>query len=396
MGIHEIENKQYIKLKKAHAVENGKYVKLPKAYVVENNKYVKCWSRFDARFVGASVNGSYASFDGLEWSRQSMTTLGLSVAYIAFGNDIFVAAGWGGKVSYSEDGLTWTTQTLSVSGHTISGTTTVSFCNNKFIYIAACNTVETVVFESSDGKGWTYIGVIPKNYSCFASTVNTSIVYANYKGSMYYIVGTQMYDNDTSGGQYRHSLWYSSDCLTWTKITTGKGASSLWAIDQLYAVNDILYCFAGYSYYDGSDDAYEAVRVYTFNSSWNLYPAETGSTNKYICASTYNYDTGEFAVITSNYGAEGTVMAITTNRGKLTNVYTNIPVITGSKGVTALAYGNGKYIAICKNGTFNSSSNGISYSSDGINWTVISNTFYGGINSNPIIDATSKNFIFAR
>lgn len=420
-GMYAVVGNSTKKVKTAYCVVGGVTKKLKAVYAVVDGKTRLIWDggSMDPMFVGVGRYGSYTSKDGITWSRTyfSSGTIGGNTPTLAAGNGVYVMLGPKGTIGYSTDGLTWTMQTLSISGYKFinavgygNTNSRVSFCNGKFIAIVSgyttSNDAATLVLTSVDGKTWTNVGTIAKNYADFATNMVSNIVYANYKGTMYYFIVLSGYDNDVAGGRTKHSLWYSSNLTSWTKISNTGAAKYLYAVDKLYSINDTLYCTAGYCFYDGSDDEFRPPRVYYFDSSWQFVPGATDTSAdyryKYINGSTYNYDTGEFALVISYYGTTqvgtGSRFIVSTNKTQsMTMKSSYIPMPTNGRCIYALAYGAGKYTAISVTANPSISSaekNGVSYSTDGgSTWTVLSGMFY---QEYPIDDMSSKNYDYFR
>lgn len=146
-------------------------------------------------FVAAGAGGKIASSpDGLTWTSLSNTASAADLNAVAFGGSIYVAAGAGGVMLYSTDGINWTAAT-SATGNNINGLATNGL--NGFVGVGAGGTI----VYSSNGTTWTA-----------ATSGTTNDLLAVTYGSVGFVaVGT--------GG----TLLTSADGVTWTAVASNTG-----------------------------------------------------------------------------------------------------------------------------------------------------------------------------
>lgn len=108
-------------------------------------------------YVCITTYESYYSYDGISWSKSQMYTDWWRC--VAFGNGRFIAAGVGGAVSYSRDGVIWE----SISGVHPEEVSWNGLCYgaNRFVAID-----RQQVYTSIDGTDWNFIQSIPVNEAC--------------------------------------------------------------------------------------------------------------------------------------------------------------------------------------------------------------------------------------
>lgn len=108
-------------------------------------------------YVCITTYESYYSYDGISWSKSQTYTDWWRC--VAFGNGRFIAAGVGGAVSYSRDGVIWE----SISGVHPEEVSWNGLCYgaNRFVAIDRYQ-----VYTSIDGTDWSFIQSIPVNGAC--------------------------------------------------------------------------------------------------------------------------------------------------------------------------------------------------------------------------------------
>lgn len=348
------------KVNKKYAVIDGKTRKIKKEYVVIDGKTRLCWSGFEPKFVGLARNNcTLYSTDGIAWVKNTSLALDLDNTNfrhtIAFGNETFVFIAKSGTVGYSADGITWTTQTLSLSGYTLTNGS-ISFCNGNFVVLITAGT-KTAVYKSTDGKTWSYIGLItPYSYYALSNCARGNIVYATYNGNKYYIIGLHNYTNDNTSG-----LWYSADLLNWTRIS-GEGMSNYY---DSFEINGV--------YYGVVANSNEKISIFKFDSTSKniLSCCVIGDSSYTYCRGViYNHDIGEIAVVASDGGNVNRLYITNGKTSSFLQKAYSIPMLNSSlSSIDGICYGAGKYVAFYRTGSSSSASVCISYSNDGITWT---------------------------
>ena len=250
------------------------------------------------------------------WTAVSDSKFSTSNIYsVCYGNGKFVAVGNGGKIAYSYDGISWT----AVNSLTTTLIRGICYGNGKFV---AAGDGGKIAY-SSNGITW---GLV--SYSKFSTYNFQSVCYGNGK---YVVVG--------SSGK----IVYSSDGSNWTLVSDSKfGTSSIYGI-----------CYGNGKFVAvGSDGkmAYSTDAV-----SWTLVAESRfdNSTIHGVC-----YGNGRF-VAAGFLGAARSEVG--TGWIKVSDSGLDSFTIYG------ICYGNGKYIAAGNQGK-------IAYSSDGISWTLVSDS----------------------
>jgi hypothetical protein len=229
MGLYYNGNKiaqPYINGVKYNAYYNGQKL--------WNNTPVEPVKRF-VMFAYGSKTGAYSDNNGTTWKTMTITNNQSSEpGYLAFGAGKFVSLGSGYNAHYSSNGVIWTK--LSLTTDIILNRYGLKFENGKFV-AATTNGI----YSSTNGINWTqhttpntyllcygnnkwlrsdYFGLqqvsFSTNLTSWSSVTNTgisnvwinSIAYGNGK----YVAGGY--------NQYTGSLWYSSDGITWTNVTS--------------------------------------------------------------------------------------------------------------------------------------------------------------------------------
>lgn len=156
--------------------------------VYGNNKFVTIAGSYD----GVSSNTSAYSTDGITWTASTLPSSADWLA-ITFGNGKFIAIATNSKVAYSEDGISWSED--SIYEYTNSWIS-VACGSNRFVVISSFGDFA----YSEDGIDWT-TSSLPSINGTYCS-----IIYENDK---FVVVG-----NDTN------ELLYSEDGINWTKTTS--------------------------------------------------------------------------------------------------------------------------------------------------------------------------------
>jgi len=321
-------------------------------------------------FVAIGYGGTIVtSNDGVKWTiRISGVTNDL--LGIAWGANTFVVSGKGGLILTSPDGITWNRQNSSGER---GGILCVLWTGSKFVgfsdyyYHAYWD-----VLESSDGVNW----------AIYMS--DTKITNAAF--------GLKKYIGWTAG---QSNLYTSSDGLGWTNLGSSNDyfEDIIWADSQFIAIAT-----------DSSDpgailksaDGVSWLKIGSAILTFNFYNMNTGSNHILHAGNQYVVSGQTGSISTSPDGISWTKR----NRGTVNNLKCvvwdgNQFVTAGDSGTTitshdgtswaetvvnggnidfrSLAYGNGRYAAICNIPTAIT----IMSSSDGIDWqTSLTNAFW--------------------
>ena len=131
-------------------------------------------------FVAVGYNGKLAtSTDGITWTqRTSNFGTGNYIYSVTYGNNMFVAGGTSGKLATSTNGITWTQRTSSFD-YTIYD---ITYSNNMFVAVGYAGELAT----STDGITWTQRDSSFGNYTIYGIThgvVNGSSMFVAGGGS---------------------------------------------------------------------------------------------------------------------------------------------------------------------------------------------------------------------
>jgi len=110
-------------------------------------KLISCAVYGDGKFVAIATNQSMVSENGTEWTR-SENIFPSPIKDIEYFNNMFIAAGYSGRVYYSLDGLSWLEGTTPTNQILLS----ISHDGSHIIAVGASGTI----IKSSDGITWTY------------------------------------------------------------------------------------------------------------------------------------------------------------------------------------------------------------------------------------------------
>jgi len=257
-----------------------------------------------------------------------------SISAIVYGNDRFVAVG-GIKMSTSTDGINWTAETEGPFG--TRGISAIAYGNGKFV-ISEGNTIPKMAY-SSDGITWTVINN-PFNTSGYIAPIT--------------------YGNDKFVAAIGNKMAYSSDGVTWTYVTDADKLFSFIVNGSITTRGSISgIAFGNGKFVAGGDDGYLPNRTLKIATSsdgvtWTVVKADTFTILGQIL-----YGNGKFV----SWGENG-ILAYSTDG----ITWTDVPVTanpfyngTSSGTINAVAYGNGKFIAVSKSM--------VAYSTDGATWT---------------------------
>ena len=250
------------------------------------------------------------------WTKVSDSKFSTSNVYsVCYGNGKFVAVGNGGKIAYSYDGISWT----AVNSHTTTPIKGICYGNGKFV---AAGDGGKIAY-SSNGITWSLV-----SYSSFSTYNFQSVCYGNGE---YVVVG--------SSGK----IVYSSDGSNWTLVSDSKfGTSNIYGI-----------CYGNGKFVAVGSDGKMAYSTDAVN--WTLVAESRfdNSTIHGVC-----YGNGRFVAAGFSGAARSEV-----GTGWIKVSDSGLDSFT----IYGIYYRNGKYIAAGNKGK-------IAYSSDGISWTLVSDS----------------------
>jgi hypothetical protein len=292
----------------------------------------------DADDDGGGGGGGGGGGASLGWTKAAGSSDIFGANYpikaITWGGGKFIAGGYGGKIAYSPDGITWTAVTgnpfnsNSISGIAWGG----SAGNEKFV--AVSSTVRATI-HSPDGVNWTYED---DQLNLYASDHFNGIVWG---GGYYIAVGVEM------SGQ---TIKVGAIAARSATGTNGWGRRFNTAILG-HTLNGIVY--------DGSK--FVAVGY----GGKVVYSSDNGATWTAVSDSVFSgYGVSEINGIA--WGGGKFVTAGDAGRMAYSSdgvTWTAVSDSTfGSEDIKGIAWGGGKFVAVGEN-------NKIAYSSDGVTWT---------------------------
>jgi hypothetical protein len=300
------------------------------------------------KFVAVGDKGKMAySSDGVTWTAVKNSTFaneyGIEAA-IAYGKDKFVAGfclGLGdvdpmGQISYSLDGINWKRVT---DDNYYMGVKNIVWGNDKFLG-GDCGSGSTYIY-SSDGITWKH-----NIHSCGGEGGSGIFSWGSNK---YVYAGCHSWDG---AGNYSYNIWFSSDGITWADsgkipIIESFISAIAWGNGVFVAGSgdgQIVYSSDGISWknqYPSTPRKQEpSNNAPVTNSPFGnnrIYSIAWGSDKFVAVGGTYTYskDKGKYVVADGKiaYSLDGITWT----------VVKNYPF--GKSGTTAIAYGNGIFVA---------------------------------------------------
>jgi len=299
---------------------------------------------------------------------------------IAYGNGIFVSVGtlgYGSKIAYSNDGINWNVVNDPSLLNKENEISSISFCRGMFF---AGYSKEKILY-SNDGINWKITDILCNKFDYFKKIVD--IAYGN---------GIFVALTDSINGEYA----YSFDGLKWDYERYNNGIS----YNAIAFGNDLFIKVHDYgreSFSDGVTRGRIAVsntkkRDWRNDLIWDYYESE-------IFASEDKNDSGGGdigGIIYVNnkfiiWGGESDVSYYNRKKHDSKIAYSSdgkywIPVLNttfGQDAIYDITYGNGRYVAVGKNGK-------IAYSTDLINWSAVLDPAFGFSNIHKIIYGNNK------
>ena len=266
------------------------------------------------QWLAFNLGGVITSTDGLSWARR---TIPVSVALwgAAYGNNLYVIVGAGGKIITSPDGATWTERTSGVA----TDLRKVAFNNGTFVAAG----LSGVILSSTDGLSWTR---------------RTSGVTLNLYG-VGVIKGSFVVAGDTG------TVLTSTDAATWTPATVENRTTNF-----LFAT--------------GADNEGlllgRAGEVYTATSATNYKRVSAGTSDNRTAVI---FAGGKFVAVGQAIDplARNAVLApvmVSTDGATWTRATAN----SGFTNLNDVTYGQSRYIAV-------GDTNGLYSSPDALTWT---------------------------
>jgi len=272
---------------------------------------------------------------------------GVSAIYgVAYGNGRFVAVGGPlgseKQIAYSDDGVTWTASTDHPFGNGMINA--VAFGNGKFVAVGSGINNKSMTAYSTDGVNWTAVTNI--------TSPNSNILDIVWGADKFVI-----------GGQ--NGMAYSADGVAWTTVPNSNAFDSMierigWGDGKFVAgTKNIAYSQDGITWTKAADDSFSMDLVSKTDGRIHSFAYGSG---KYVAVG--RYITGIVGYQEVQYSR----IAYSTDA----NNWTVVDDTTfGSAAVSAVCYGNGKFVA---GGEIDGK---IAYSTDGENWTAVTDNNFG-------------------
>lgn len=297
------------------AVTTVEAVSLGGSVAVETNNWISIAygnGRFVAVASAGSGNRAMYSDDGINWTSSTVSSSNwLSVTY---GGDKFVAVATN-SIMYSTDGISWS-DAAAVSGNWYS----VTYGNGKFVAVAEYSSATgQQVMYSSNGISWTTASGIPTNQWC-------SVTYGN--GKFVAVANTQS-----------NRVLYSTDGINWTATASADDSYRWWSIT-----------YGNGKFVAVERDSYGKVMHSTDGINWTLASAAEPNSWRSV---TYGND--KFVAVS----ASGSNHVMYSYDG-INWTSTGQSQSDGWQGVT---YGGDKFVAVAGAGDER-----VMYSYDGISW----------------------------
>lgn len=301
------------------------------------------------KYVAIKAGYSATSEDGITWTAHTLTITG-ELEQLCFGNNVFAAIISGEKTAVSSDGVTWEEVTVGID--TGSYITCLTFGDGVFM-LATYNSGPsqndvTSIFTSEDGKTWTKIHGFEERFQ------SEALCYGN---------GTYLMVSVHPNTEF----FVSTNGTDWSNV---KPQDFFPSIGEHFYVSSYSVCYGGdrfvVLYGNGSQQNYA---FYSYDAkNWMAAKLDTGYSNK-VFDSVF-YGNGKF-FISSDTGIVKTAVSvnkpISDNLGIEVSapdlnprIYGELPSAGEWRSVT---YGNGKYVTLQYN------SDSAAYSTDGKTWT---------------------------
>jgi len=274
---------------------------------------------------------------GPQWKTVLNSSFGpTNISAIAYGNNVFVAGGYNGKMAYSADGVTWTAVTTQADNPFWRGEQdyiySIAFGGGKFVAVGpggddSSDNSYTIAAYSTDGKTWT------KGNFGSATDKSTSSFTLSYCKDMFVARG--------SSSQYVTS----TDGLTWEDKGSGKIP-----IQTIAYGNDIFVAGADNMFYGSPLSKGTKIAISPDGGTWNgsdttwvlkdVSGSFTGIPADDIAFRKIIFENGKFIAL---FGK-----TLTTSAGKITTstdgVTWTTPVSSTMVNPLSIVYGNNKFV----------------------------------------------------
>jgi len=256
----------------------------------------------DGLYVAVGYSGKLTtSTDGTTWTARTSGFGTTSIQGVTYGDGLYVAGGYSGTLTTSPDGTTWTTRTSGFGSTAIRG---VTYGDGLYVAVGDSGKLTT----STDGTTWT------TRTSGFGTTTINSVTYGD---GLYVAVGRD------------GKLTTSTDGTTWTTRTSGFGSNAIYGVTY----GDGLYVAVG---------NLGNLTTSTDGTTWTTRTSGFGTTR--ILGVTYG--DGLYVAV----GYSGTLTTSTDG-----SAWTTRTSGFGTNAIYGVTYGDGLYVAVGSLGTLTTS-----------------------------------------
>ena len=281
----------------------------------------------------------------------------LYINSVAYGNNLYLAAGVNGQMYTSTDTVTWTSRSVGASDNI----TAVAYLNATYV----AGTMDGSIYTSTDGTTWTartsniavgnqinYLGYLNgkyyTGYSNHVSRTNLPGWYYNTSSGVYAAAASPLYSGWTnlrSSDFYTGGIQTSTDLITWT-------ANSMITPPGLTGINSIAYTGSQYITANGggvNNLVYSSPSYYSYAPYSNLSANAFFSKDLFSFASNTYLGNGNYGVVDVAYNNGWICIATNASPANAYNVWVSSDGVTWSTFQIAIPfstylYGNYMYI----------------------------------------------------
>lgn len=161
-------------------------------------------------YIAAGQGGSlYSSPDGITWTSRTSGFGTNPINTVSYGNGLWVAVGSNGTITTSSDGITWTARTSQFGTNNIVA---VYYGNGLWVAVGNLVSAGYGISTSPDGITWT-----ARTVTGTIGAVGQSVYYANG----YWVI---------AGANSTNNYAYSTNGTTWTAAASGSGGNHSFCI----------------------------------------------------------------------------------------------------------------------------------------------------------------------
>jgi hypothetical protein len=320
-----------------------------------NGYYAISTTRKSGSGLGSGpVTVSYLSADGITWAENQ------NAENLSYSNGIYVGinyyAGIPYSYNYSSDLINWSQ--VPLPQETVWNSLT--FSNNKFISVGSSN----VGISSTNGINWSsfQLPTIPGGPSQHSFSWSSSF-YVNQRLFAF----SSRYEGNILGYQ-SYGAYSDNNGLTWTYYNIASSTLIVFYKNNMFIgfPNDGNYAYS----YDGIN--------------WSNTTRHFGNINP---RRRLEYGDGKFVLLPSNFGDSNVAYSF---NGIDWSYLNSLPAPPPNSVYSALAYGDGKFVAILSRSSNNLPQVYGAYSANGLNWTAINLPYSIGDDYQDIIYADNK------